>query len=548
GNVYFNGHIHGTSSEKQNPTIAFNFGCRNASFFQPEYREKLENISLDGSFTNGKKQNLQTSVIELKNLRGNLRGRPFSGNLTYRNFSDPHLKLDLKADLDIAHVLGLFPQEEIRNGSGTAKLKFGFDGNLKAFQARPANQALKTSGELELKNANLLLKAYREPFSNLNGHFMLRRSDVAVSDFSGKLGSSDFKLNGYFKNMLGWLLLSDQNLLVQADLDAGYLNFDELLAGSVTAGTASQSPATATAGEYAFAVSPQLNFDLNARVKKLKFRRFNSKDIKGTVRLKDQIVSTPNISFSVAGGRFSVNGLVDARKRNNVMARTNAWLEDIHVDSLFYVFENFGQDFLQQRHLKGELTANIHSDLYFDRHLNPLTDKVEADIKVTMINGQLLNFEPLQKLSAFVNRSELANLRFSDLTNHFWIQNRTVYLPEMDIRSNVSRVALISFSGTHTFDQQMDYRFKIPLAKGEKRPDKDEAFGRVEQVSTANPNLFLTLKGNENNYKIAYDQERVKGKLKDDLRREKQELTDALRGRQQKEKAVEIKQDEFFNF
>ena len=64
----------------------------------------------------------------------------------------------------------------------------------------------------------------------------------------------------------------------------------------------------------------------------------------------------------------------------------------------------------QQRHLKGEITANIKSDLYFDRHLTPRNDLMEADINVTLANGQLLNFEPLQKLSVFVKRSELANL------------------------------------------------------------------------------------------------------------------------------------------
>ena len=231
------------------------------------------------------------------------------------------------------------------------------------------------------------------------------------------------------------------------------------------------------------------------------------------------------------------------------MARTSTWLEDIHVDSLFYVFEDFGQQFLQQRHLKGEITANIKSDLYFDRHLTPRNDLMEADINVTIANGQLLSFEPMQKLSMFVKRSELANLRFPELTNHFWIQNRTVYIPEMDIKSNVSRASVVSISGTHTFDQQMDYKFKIPLGKNEERRDKDEKFGNVEVVQTAGPaNLFLTLKGDEDNYKIAYDQERVKNKLKDDFRKEKQELTDALRGKKPEEKAAEIEQDKYFNF
>jgi hypothetical protein len=174
---------------------------------------------------------------------------------------------------------------------------------------------------------------------------------------------------------------------------------------------------------------------------------------------------------------------------------------------------------------------------------------MEADINVTLVKGELINFEPMQKLSAFVDRSELANLRFSEVTNHFWIQDQTIYIPEMEIRSNVSRASVIGVSGTHTFDQQMDYKFRIPLAKGEKKQDKDERFGAVEIVQVGGaPNLFLTLKGNEKNYKIAYDKERVKTKLKDDIRKEKQELVDALKGKKEPEKAAEIKEGEYFNF
>ncbi|KAA9332010.1 hypothetical protein F0P94_13520 [Adhaeribacter soli] len=548
GNVYFKGVVNGTASGRKSPLIAFEFGCKNASFYHPDYKEKLENISLEGSFSNGKKHNLQTSVLELKNLKGTLRGRPFSANLVYSNFANPDLKLDAKADLDIAHVLALFPQEQVKSGSGNAQVQFAFAGNLNAFRAKPANQTLKASGDLHLKNANLHLKQYAQPFKNLNGTFLLRKNDVAVSDFSGQLGSSDFTLNGYFKNMLGWLLLDNQSLFVQADFDAAFLNFDELLAATGSTSEAGK-PAAGQEAEYNLVVSPNLDFNLNAKVKKLQFRRFKSKNVTGTVRLKDQVVSSPNIALSIIGGRFSVKGSLDARSRNNLKASTSTWVEDIRVDSLLYVFENFGQNFLQQRHLKGELTANIQSDLYFDKHLNPLVDKMEADINATLVNGQLVYFEPMQKLSAFADRNELANLRFSELTNHFWIQNRTVYIPEMEIRSNVSRASVIGISGTHTFDQQMDYKFRIPLAKGEKKRDKDERFGNVEVVQAGGPaNLFLTLKGSENNYKIAYDQERVKTKLKDDLRKEKQEFVDALKGKKEPEKAVEVKEGEYFNF
>ena len=247
-----------------------------------------------------------------------------------------------------------------------------------------------------------------------------------------------------------------------------------------------------------------------------------------------------------------MQGYLDARAPNNIRVTTTARLRDLKVDSLFYVFEDFGQDFLVQRHLKGELTANIQSDLYFNSHLNPKNDQMEAEVQVLIRNGQLNNFEPLQKLSRFVSRRELANLRFAQLSNTFYIQGRTIFIPEMEIHSNVSRASLIGIQGTHTFDQQMDYKIRIPLNKAAKR-DKDEVYGPVARTAGGTPNLFLTLKGDEKNYKVAYDKERVKHKIAQDLKTEKQELIEIFKGKKpatepEKQKEVEPEPGEFFDF
>jgi hypothetical protein len=157
----------------------------------------------------------------------------------------------------------------------------------------------------------------------------------------------------------------------------------------------------------------------------------------------------------------------------------------------------------------------------------------------------------MQKMSVFVKRNELANMHFAELHNSFWIQQRTIYIPEMDIRSSLSALPVVSISGTHTFDQSMDYKIKLPLF-AHRRPDKDAAFGVVaEDTDAGNSMLYLTLKGKENNFKIAYDNDRVREKIKDDLREEGKELRDLLRGKKPKakeEKKVEPQQGEYFDF
>jgi uncharacterized protein involved in outer membrane biogenesis len=549
GDIYFEGTVKGEVSSRKSPFIDVFFGARGASFYHPEYKEKIEGLALEGRFTNGVQHSSQTSVLELRNLKGNLRGKPFSGQVVYKNFADPHLQVQLKADVDVAHVLGIFPVAEIRSGSGQMQVELAFAGNLRAFKNNPSSAAIKADGEAVLRQVNLQFRKHPTAFRGLNGTFILRKNDVAVSDFSGRMGDSDFLVNGYFKNVLAWAFLKGQHLRIEADVASRSMNLDQILAASEKMAAAEEKEAgRPTNSSYAFNMPTRLELDLNASISRVQFRRFRGKQLHGQIRLKDKVLSTPNFALQAAGGSFKVRGSMDARNPRIKISST-ATLTDIKVDTLFYVFENFGQSFITQRHLHGDLSAQIDSDIYLDHTLTPLTNLVQAEIKMNLRNGQLLDFAPMQKLSAFIDRRELSNLRFSEIRNNFYIQGRTVYIPEMEIKSSATRLSSISVSGTHTFDQVMDYRVRIPLGRGPTKRDKDERFGVVAASTAPNPNLFLTIKGREGNFKVAYDQEKVKTKVAADLKQEKQELKQLIQqgGKKEEKKAVKPS-TEYFDF
>ena len=105
-----------------------------------------------------------------------------------------------------------------------------------------------------------------------------------------------------------------------------------------------------------------------------------------------------------------------------------------------------------------------------------VTDNSE-DISAVIKNGEINNFEPLKKLNKYLDDESLNRLRFADLKNEIHIENKTIYLPQMDIKSNATDIRL---SGTHTFDQRIDYRVVAPL-RSKKKIDPDEAFGAIEE-------------------------------------------------------------------
>ena len=115
----------------------------------------------------------------------------------------------------------------------------------------------------------------------------------------------------------------------------------------------------------------------------------------------------------------------------------------------------------------------------------------------------------------------------------------------MEVSSNVTTIQI---SGTHTFDQRIDYRVIAPL-RSKRKIDPDEAFGAIEEDNTGQPKIFLKITGTTDDYKVMYDKEAVKKKIVSDFKKEVIELKEAfkLKGKKKK-KELELDADEYFEW
>ncbi|MBX0292506.1 hypothetical protein K3G63_18825 [Hymenobacter sp. HSC-4F20] len=492
GQVYFGGTVRGELSGRHNPVVSVQFGCREASFFHPRYRQAVDHVSLRGSFTNGAAHSASTALLTLSGVQGQLSGRPFSGSLRLENLRDPSVRLQMQADVDVARALRFLPVAAVRAARGTAVVQLQLNGRLRELRQHPTSA--QAAGQLLLRNVHVQLRDFRHPFSDLTGRLQLQGTDVAVPALRGRLGNSDFRGRGTLRNATSWLLGARQPLRLEAVVASHVLDFNQLLYTYQPAGGAGTDNRRDASG--GLRVPAGIAFSVQATANQLRFRRLRGRQLRGSVRLQGQVFSSSGLTLLAAGGQASVQGTVDARQANLLKASTVVSCQQVPLDSLFYVFENFGQDFITQRHLRGSLTARAEVDSYFDQHLTPLTDRLEAEVHATVRNGELLNFEPLQKLSFLASRATLRHLRFAELQNRLYIQSRTVYVPEMDIRSNVKAASLIRVTGTHTFDQQLDYHVRIPLLPGLLPTVAARAEG---------PTLRLAIKGDEQNFTVRYE-------------------------------------------
>lgn len=539
GDTHFNAILKGEISQRTSPSLTVNFGFENATLYHPDYKSKIENANLNGSFASDHVADPAEAILILKTVDGSLNGKSFHANLAIHNFKDSDVQLRFNGDLDAASIADFYPIGNISGVSGTLHADLNFEGRLAWLKSRATAKRTATSGSAELRNLSFLYGEDKLSFSNISGNLQFNNNDLALSNVRARLGHSDFLLNGFFNNVITYFLFDDQPISIEADLKSDFLDLDELFALGFAKNKEEKS------SEYEFKISNNINLNFNCDVKSLRYRRFRAQQVKGDLLVRNKMAVSRKISLRSMGGDLTFSAIVDAKNPKTIDVVNTARLNGIYLDSVFYVFENFHQSFIKDSHLKGQAFADVELQMILSPALRLFSETLVADIGLIIRNGELNNFEPIQKLDKYLDDEGLDKVRFSDLKNEIHIEKKKIYIPQMDVRTNVTNIHI---SGIHTLDQQIDYRIVTPL-RSYRKINLGEAKTAIEEEADGQSKLYLKIAGTTDNYRVVYDSESVKKKIANDIRQEIRDLRETFKTKgKKKEKELELDQDEYFDW
>ena len=250
------------------------------------------------------------------------------------------------------------------------------------------------------------------------------------------------------------------------------------------------------------------------------------------VSYKNKALKAKDIYLETMSGIIKSNITFEQIRDGKLRLISNTALDDINVRQLFYEFHNFGQSTMRHKHLKGKIDSEIYLRNEWDNSFNPIDDRLYSFIDVKIVNGELLDFEPLMMMSDYISVEELKRIKFSTLENQIEIKNNIIEIPFMEIYSTAIDIA---GSGIHSFDNEMDYEFKILLNEilgnkfKRKHKKKVSEFGIVENNGIKGIAMFLKMKGNIDNPEISYNTLRLRESLSQGFKKEKKELKEIIK-------------------
>jgi hypothetical protein len=162
-------------------------------------------------------------------------------------------------------------------------------------------------------------------------------------------------------------------------------------------------------------------------------------------------------------------------------------------------------------------------------------EEKELKVKSHLIieKGELIQFKPLESLSDYISIEDLKEVKFSTLENTIEIDNNVISIPTMEIKSSALSLFI---SGTHTFEQKINYRIKLLLSelistkfRKKNTQIKKSEFGEVEENGKIFNTVYFKMTGNSDDPNISFDGIRFREDVQKEITKEKETITTIIK-------------------
>lgn len=497
GTMVFSARLQGRYGRNERPELKGDFALQDAGLSRRGVKTRLSHITMKGSFSNGRLRNPLSYLFDLESFSGKLGSSQFHGDMKVENLINPYLRGHFYFEGELSDLTDFYKPEDVESASGKMKVSLQVNGYLEKLAELTLESLPQSIPEvkMEISNGTFFLKEGPWQFESINGRMHLTRK-LILDNFSFVNRGNSFVVSGELYSDGVYVFRKGAVLNLKGTVHSDYLNLDVLL----------PDPDARTDENKLLLFPEKLNTSVYFSCNEFIFRNFKATNISGNVSYKPRMFTLNSISFQTMDGRAAGGGAIIQKMNHDFLFQAQTSFQNINIRDLFYSFNDFGQTFITSRHLKGSLSGTLNFISEWNNDFEMIGEKIVADSRLQITGGELVNFEPMNALSGFIELEELKHIRFSNLQNEIFIRNQIVTIPAMDIQSSAFNITL---SGTHNFNNQFTYRLRILLSdvlftKARRAKRENEQYA-VQDDGLGRTMLPLIITGTPDNFKVNYD-------------------------------------------
>lgn len=469
GSTGINGFVKGRMDDKNMPAFEFGMNVANATINYPDAPASFDKIDIlaGAKFPGG--DDLDKLTLNVDKFKAAFVGNTVDANLAMRNpMTDPYLKSQIIANVDLSTLGQVMPLEEGEAYNGKLVSDIVLDGRVSALENEDY-ESFKAAGSLALSEFHYESEDLPDGVDVNDMLFEFSPESLALKNMEGKMGRTDFKMNGNIENYMGYFFY-DESLKGAFDYRSEVLDLDAFMPETSEETTAAAEEPTEEVEEAAeealepLLIPANIDFELNTFIGDLIYDGMDIKNVTGKVTLRDEEAILNNLSLNMLDGQIGMNGKYSTQNHKQPKVDFSYALKDIDIKQLADNFASIEKMAPVAKHARGKISSNFNMVTDVTPSFEPVYNTLTGSGSLFTEMVKLENFEVLEKLSNTINIDKFKDASFKNMDLYFAFKDGKVHVEPFNV--NFGNIKT-NIQGTTSFEQEIDYKMRMDVPKSE---------------------------------------------------------------------------------
>lgn len=459
GDFVVEGKFNGIVDETHIPKFNININSNNASFKYPDLPKSVSNIHIDTKINNTTGI-VEDTYVDIDKLAFMIDQDKFNMTANVKELmGNTKVKAHIDGKMNLANVSKAYPVPADLNLKGllTADINTAFD---MASIEKEQYENTATKGTMSLNDFEYNSEDFANPIKLSAMAVTFNPKTVTLEKLDGTTGKTDFNAKGTIDNLLGYMF-NDEKVQGNFDLNSNTFALNDFMVKETEESSKEKkekpedAPEAPKSGEK-IKIPSFLDVTINAAANTVLYDNLTLKDVKGTLRIKDETATLSNMTSSIFDGKMAFNGEVSTKQETPTFDM-KLDMSQLQISETFKSLELFKSLAPIAQVLQGRLNSdislsgNLTDDLLPD--LMTLSGTILANVMTEKIDTEKAPL--LSALDSKLSFIDLNQLNLKDLKTKMSFENGLVSVEPFTV--NYKDIA-INIGGNHTFDKKMDYK------------------------------------------------------------------------------------------
>jgi hypothetical protein len=457
-----------SSTDSILPDIEVRLNVSDGVISYPDLPEKITAINIKGEVNTGG-NDLDNTTVDVSTFHFELAGNPFDMTFMLATpVSDPSLAATARGKIDLSKLQKALPLDSL-SLNGLIDVGLDIDGRMSMLEAKKYDQ-FSASGSLTL--ADMTIEMPNMPAVDISeAAFSFTPAYAELNNLDMTMGEkSDVSLTGKLENYIPYFF-SDGIIKGSLALRSNEIDLNEIL-GIMPADTIKND----TTALSVIRVPDNIDFNFSAAVGKLAFNRLIANDVRGSVSIKDGVVTISNTGMKVLGGSLQVDASYDTRDTLNPEVEANVKINAIGIRDAFNTFNTVQKLMPMASGLGGSVSLQMDYKSMLGQNIMPMISTISGTGELRSESIQILESKSFDQMKGLLKIDSSYTNTMKNLKATFIVNDGRIFIKPFDTRlGNIK----LNVAGDQGLDQTLNYLIKTEIPKSDLGPAAGALMGTL---------------------------------------------------------------------